>query len=82
MPTWLSDPSDGFYLVLFVLVVIAVLVWARNRTRGDLIRVGIAVALLALLFVFDSQFESPREESVRRVGEIAAAINERNWDKF
>ena len=82
MPTWLSDPSNGFYLVLFVLVVIAVMVWARNRTRSDLIRAGIAVALLVLLFVFDQLFESPREGSERTVTEIAAAINERNWDKF
>jgi hypothetical protein len=82
MPTWLSDPSDGFYLVLFVLVVIAVMVWARNRTRGDLIRAGVAVALLAALFVIDRLYESPREGSIRTVNEIAAAINERNWDNF
>jgi hypothetical protein len=88
MPTWLSDPSDGFYLVLFVLVVIAVMVWARNRTRGDLIRAGIAIALLVALFVIDRLVESPREEAVRKTQEMARAANEqfgrpadqRTWD--
>jgi hypothetical protein len=65
-----------------VLVVIAVMVWARNRTRGDLARAGVAVALLVLLFVIDTLVESPREGSVRTVLEISDAINERNWGKF
>lgn len=82
MPTWLSDPSNGFYLVLFVLAVITVMLWARSRTRGDLIRVGIAIALLVAVFVFDRLFESPREGAAQTVSEISAAFNERNWDKF
>jgi hypothetical protein len=88
MPTWLSDPSDGFYLVLFVLVVVAVMLWARSRTRGSLIRAGLAIALLVLLFVFDRLLESPREEAVRKTQEMARAANEqfgkppaqRTWD--
>jgi hypothetical protein len=82
MPTWLSDPSNGFYLVLFVLVVIAVMVWARNRTRGDLIRAGVAIALLVLLFVVDQLVDSPREGSARTLTQISDAINERKWDQF
>jgi hypothetical protein len=82
MPTWLSDPSTGFYLVLFVLVVITVMVWARNRTRGDLVRAVAVIALLVLLFVFDALFESPREASINTVTQISNAVNERNWDKL
>jgi hypothetical protein len=88
MPTWLSDPSNGFYLVLFVLAVIAVMVWARNRTRGNLARAGVAVALLVAVFLIDRLVESPREEAVRKTQEMARAANEqfarpapqRNWD--
>ncbi|HET6575058.1 MAG TPA: hypothetical protein VFG68_15735 [Fimbriiglobus sp.] len=88
MPTWLSDPSDAFYLVLFVLVVIAVMVWARNRTRGAQVRAGVAIALLAALFVIDRLVESPREEAVRKTRAMATAANEqfvrpadqRTWD--
>jgi hypothetical protein len=82
MPTWLIDPSNAFYLALFVFVVIAVMVWARNRTRGSLARAGVAVALLVLFFVFDQLFESPREGTVQAVLEISEAINEQNWDRF
>src|SRR5438067_1160624 len=82
MPTWLSDPSNEFYLVLFVMVVVTVTMWARNRTRGNRVRAAVAVGLLVLVFVIDRMFQSPREESIGRVEEISAAINERNWDKF
>jgi hypothetical protein len=82
MPTWLSDPSDGFYLVLFVFVVVSVTLWLRNRTRRSLMWAAVAVAVLVLVFVCDRLFESPREEAVRRVRDISDAINARNWDKF
>ncbi|OWK38666.1 hypothetical protein [Fimbriiglobus ruber] len=82
MPTWLSDPTTGMYLILFVALVIAAGVWVRNRTRRTLLIAAGLFAALALLGLCDYLFESPREESVRKVREMAAAVNERNNQKF
>jgi hypothetical protein len=88
MPTWLSDPTREFYLVLFVFVVISVTLWARNRTRRNLAWAAVAAAVLVLVFACDKLVESAREEAVRRAREMAKAANEqlgrppaqRNWD--
>ena len=82
MPTWLSDPTTGFYAVVFVLVVVAVAMYLRNRTRNNALTAALAVVVFIALVLCDRLFESPREESVRKVGEISAALNERNADKF
>jgi hypothetical protein len=74
----LADPPPLAYLVLTVLVVVAAGVAAKLQTRGSLLRVGLAVALLAGLFLCDTLAESPREEAVRRVGLLADAINQRS----
>lgn len=82
MPTFLSDPSPAFYLILVVLTLVAGGIWYRFRDRGSLVRVGLAAGLLALLFVGDLLFESPREEGVRKVNEMCMAATESNADKF
>ena len=82
MPTFLSDPAPALYLILLVLAVIAAGIWFRYRDRGSLVRVGIIVAVLLLLFVIDTLVESPREEGIRRVNEMCAAATEPNADKF
>jgi len=79
MPTFLSDPTLGVYLVLLVVALGGVGVWLRNRTRRTATFVAVAVGLLLALFAIDRAFESPREESVRRVRAMAAAANARDW---
>jgi hypothetical protein len=82
MPTFLSDPSPAFYVILVLLAVLAVGIWYRFRDRGSLIRAGIAVGLLVALFACDRLFESPREEAVRAINEMSAAINARDTSRF
>ena len=79
MPTFLSDPTLGVYLALLLVTLVGVGVWSRKRTRPTAVFAAIAVGLLLALFGLDRAFESPREESVRRVREMAAAANSRNW---
>ena len=79
MPTFLSDPTLGLYLVLLVVALVSVGVWLRNRTRPAAIFAAVAVGLLLTLFGIDQAFESPREECVRRVRAMATAANARNW---
>jgi hypothetical protein len=82
MPTFLSDPAPALYLILLVLAVIGGGIWFRFRDRGSLVRVGIILAVLLLLFVTDTLLESPREEGIRKVNEMCAAATAANPDKF
>lgn len=82
MPTALSDPSQALYLILVVVAVITGAVWVRNKSRSNLINFGIALAVLAVLFVIDRLVESPREEASRRVQAMADAATAANPDQF
>jgi hypothetical protein len=79
MPTFLSDPTLGVYLVLLLFALAGVGVWVRHRTRPTAIFAAVAVVLLLTLFGIDRAFESPREECVRKVRTMATAANDRNW---
>jgi len=82
MPTALSDPSPTWYLVLVVVVVVTGAVWVKNRTRRSLIAFAVSAGVLALLFLIDRLFESPREEASRRVVAMAAAATAVQPDAF
>lgn len=82
MPIPLADPGPTLYVLLAVLAVVAAGLAARSQSRGGLVRLGVALALLAGLFLCDALAESPREEAVRRVGLLTAAINARNTPAF
>lgn len=80
MPTFLSDPSDTFYVLLFVMALIAIVVWLRSRDKKSQFGAIAGVILFALFIICDQAFDSPREESMKRVEDMVAALNERNAD--
>jgi hypothetical protein len=81
MPTALSDPTTSLYVILGAIAVILGLVAARRQKRSDVINFLIpAVALLAL-FVIDRATESPREQAVRKLQEMEAASQAKNYDE-
>jgi hypothetical protein len=82
MPTLLSDPSNAVYLVLVIFAVIAGVLWVRNRDRRSLVVLLVAAVLFGLVFLCDRLWESPREEAVRKVREISAAVNAGDANKF
>lgn len=82
MPTFLSDPPFAVYALLLLGVIVAFGVWVNNRQRVSLMVFVSLVALLIAVFSIDRLFESPREESIRRVQEMAKAIDSRNTDAF
>lgn len=76
MPTILSDPPLGVYLVLVAGVVVTGVMAARNQDRKSLIRLALALTPLLLLVLLDRLFESPREEATRKVQAMAAAASD------
>jgi ribosomal protein L18E len=82
VPTFLSDPSQGFYLILAAIVLVAGVVWFNRRDRKCLLILVGAVAALAAVIVIDLLFESPREESVRRVLSMVQTAENRDQAAF
>ena len=73
MPSFLADVSFSVYLILTIIVIVMAVLWVRQSDRKGLIRLGIAVALLGLVFLIDSVWESPREIAVRKMRAMADA---------
>jgi hypothetical protein len=82
MPTFLSDPPFAVYVSLAVALIVSGMLWFSRRDRNSLIAFGCALSLFAAIALFDHFFESPREESVRRVKEMIEAANARNTEAF
>lgn len=82
MPTFLSDPPLAVYLVLFLALLVGGGVWLRTRKKPYLIATIILAGLLVAVVLCGIAFESPREESARRVAEMAAALSAKDWNKF
>jgi hypothetical protein len=82
MPTFLSDPPSILYLVLAGLTLVAGGVWFNRRTRPALVVFLVFAGLIALVFLLDRVFESPREEAVRRVEAMIKAADARSPDGF
>jgi hypothetical protein len=76
----LTDPSPTIYIVLGTVVIILAALWARNRTRSNLIQLGIGGAFLLAVILCDALVESPREQAVRIMKEMARATQERRMD--
>ncbi|WP_439620383.1 hypothetical protein [Gemmata sp.] len=83
MPTFLSDPPQTAYLLLFAAVLVSGAVWFNRRdNRRALAAFGSIAGVLAVLFLLDKLFESPREESVRAVQTMLRAANARDANAF
>lgn len=82
MPTFLSDPAPGLYFVLGIAVIVALGLFIRYQDRKRLLWAAIPVGLFVGLFLCDTLVESPREEAVRKVRAISAAITAKSVDGF
>ncbi len=82
MPTLLSDPPRSVYLVLLLGAVVAGAVAFRRQDRRSFAAFGVASSVLLLVWLLDLLFESPREEAVRRVNAMAAAVTAQKPDDF
>jgi hypothetical protein len=82
MPTFLSDPPTAVYLALALAVIVTGYLWFTRRERKSTLAFAVSLALFGLIGLLDYLFESPREESVRRVQEMIGAANARNREAF
>jgi hypothetical protein len=73
VPTFLSDPTTGLYLVLIAIPVVAAVPLARSQDRKSLRRFLLGCVPIVLVFLIDWLVESPREEATRRVLAMADA---------
>lgn len=77
---WLFEGRTAVYIVCATLGVFMLFVWWQIRKLLLLVGVIVAVALLGLYAILDKTVETDREQLVRKVNELAAAVNARNED--
>lgn len=83
MPTFLSDPPQSLYLLLFGALFVSAAVWFNRRDNRKALFVLIGIgAVLALVALLDRLFESPREESVQAVQTMVRAADTRDVNAF
>jgi hypothetical protein len=82
MPTFLAEPPVLLYAVLLLGALAALGLWLRSRKRWALAMLGTFVILSVVLFLLDKLNESPREQSVRIVTEMADSIKKKDWATF
>jgi len=82
MPAILSEPATAVYLILFAFVLVTGAMAARNQDRSSLVRCGLAIAVLLIVYLLDRTNESPYEQAVRRINAMAQAADSKNPDAF
>ena len=75
---WLFEGRVSVYAVLAALAVFLFLAWWQTRKRWILGGVVLAAALVGLYALLDRMVETDREQIVRKINEMAAAVNARN----
>jgi hypothetical protein len=77
---WLFEGRTAVYIVCAAFGVFLLFMWWQIRKLLLLLGVVVAVALLGLYAILDKTVETDREQLVRKVNELAAAVNARNED--
>lgn len=77
---WLFEGRTSVYVVLAALVVFLLLAWWQMRKRWILAAAASAAAFIGLYALLDKMVETDREQIVRKVTEMAAAVSAHNLD--
>jgi hypothetical protein len=76
---WLFEGRTSVYVVLAALAVFLLLIWWQARKRWLLVGVVITAGVIGLYALLDKAVETDREQLVRKVQEMAAAVNARDF---
>ena len=76
---WLFE-GPTVYVALAALAAFLLVLWWQKRKRWCLIGVAVVVGLLGLYAILDRAVETDRKQIVRKVNEMAAAVNAHNLD--
>jgi hypothetical protein len=77
---WLFEGRIEVYCLLGVVAVILLLVWWRSRKPAFLLAAAAVAALAGAYFILDRLVETPREQIVRKLQEMADAVKARDAD--
>lgn len=81
MPDFLADPDDWFYLALVVaLGIAAYLGYQGRKEKNAWFPFGFVLVVLIVVVTCDVLYESPREQTIRKVNEMAAATERGDID--
>lgn len=80
MPAVLTDPPAALWVLLLMFALVSAGLWVRSRNRTAGLLAVIAVVVMVLLFLCRFAGESPRQEAIRRVKALVAAIDARKPD--
>jgi hypothetical protein len=77
---WLFEGRTAVYVSLISLAAFLLVVWWQRRQRRWLVGVAVAASLIGLYALLDRIVETDREQIVRKVHEMANAMNARDLD--
>jgi hypothetical protein len=75
---WLFEGRASVYVSLAAIALVMLLAWQQTRKRFCLIGLVAALGLAGLYFLLDRLVETDREQVVRKVEEMAAAVRARD----
>ena len=77
---WLFEGRTSVYVVLAALAGFLLVLWWQTRKRWFLLGIVVAAALTGIYAILDVVVETDREQIVRRVNALAAAVTAHNLD--
>lgn len=77
---WLFEGRTSVYAVLAALAVFLLLIWWQTRKRWLVVAVVFVAALVGFYDLLDRIVETDREQIVRKLKEMAAAVSAHNLD--
>lgn len=77
---WLFEGRTSVYAVLIALTVLLGVFWWQTRKRWCLIGLAVALGLIGLYAILDATVETDREQIVRKIKLMIAAVNAHDID--
>ncbi len=82
MSDWLFEGRPTVYVILAAAAVLLFVAWWQARKRPWLYATVAFLALIGVYFLLDRAVETDREQIVRKVEEMSAAVHDRNVERI